>query len=92
MFVTAAITGSPRPGLLALPESALTREGDIWIIDGQDRLRRLPARPAFYDAGRVFLETGTSEKRLRVVAMPAPGFIPGTHVAPKPMPIVMKKS
>ncbi|WDP88848.1 MAG: efflux RND transporter periplasmic adaptor subunit [Desulfobacter sp.] len=86
MFVTAVISGSSPARLLALPESALTREGDIWIIDKEDRLRRRPARPAFYEAGRVFVESQfikTGPSRMRVAALPAPSFIAGTKVSPQ---------
>lgn len=82
MFVTAVIKGSPRANLLALPESCLTRDGEIWFVDAEDRLRRLTAEVAFYEDGNVYVENSTHAASLRVVTTPIPGFIAGTRTAP----------
>jgi len=82
MFVTAVINGAFRHNLLALPESCLTREGDIWFVDKEDRLRRLPAKVAFYEKGKVYIENIGGMASLKVVTAPAAGFIAGTKVFP----------
>ncbi|WP_419659590.1 efflux RND transporter periplasmic adaptor subunit [Desulfosarcina variabilis] len=82
MFVTAVIKGSPRANLLALPESCLTRDGEIWFVDAEDRLRRLTAEVAFYEDGNVYVKNSIHAASLRVVTTPIPGFIAGTRTAP----------
>jgi RND family efflux transporter MFP subunit len=82
MFVTAVIKGSPWANLLALPESCLTRDGEIWFVDAEDRLRRLTAEVAFYEDGNVYVENSAHAAALSVVIAPVPGFVAGTRIAP----------
>lgn len=82
MFVTVVINGNPRANLLALPESCLTRDGEVWFVDKEDRLRNLAAKVAFYENGKVYIENSTNTASLRVVTSPTPDFIAGTKTAP----------
>ena len=46
-FVRAEITGHRVAGLLCLPETALTKQGVVWFVDGTDRLEPVHAKPVF---------------------------------------------
>ena len=83
MFVTVYLEGEPQANLLELPESALTRDGYVWYVDGENRLVSMTARVAFYRNGRVFVENTSGENSLRVVTMPVQSFTAGVTVAPK---------
>ena len=39
MFMRVELVGRAIAGLLRLPESALTKAGKVWFVDGENRLR-----------------------------------------------------
>lgn len=82
MFVSALIRGQKRENLLALPESALTRDGYVWYADKEDRLRSMRADVAFYNTGRVFIENSANLNPMSVVVTPLQTYISGIKVIP----------
>ncbi len=82
MFVIADLQGSENEPLLALPESALTRDGLVWLVDQENMLRSLAVQPVFYEKGQVFIKAQKNQGPLQVVVTPTPSFIAGTQVIP----------
>lgn len=67
--------------LLALPESALTRDGYIWSVDPQQRLQRHRANLLFRRNNQVFLEKPVAlPTNIQVAILPMESFLPGKSV------------
>lgn len=82
-FVRADITGRSIPGLLCLPESALTRQGFVWFVDKDNRLRPWRLEPVFYGEGRVYVQAPDKlPPPLRVAVAPNASFTSGLAVQP----------
>ncbi len=80
-FVQADISGRNITGLLAIPESALTRKGTVWFVDANQRLRFFKALPVFYKAGMVFIRpTDKTPVPIRICVSPNSGFLAGQKV------------
>jgi len=82
MFVAALIHGKKIDNLMALPESALTRDGYVWYTDMDDKLRSIRARVAFYANGKVFIKNSENHDHMRIVITPVQTYISGTKVNP----------
>ncbi|WP_136660453.1 efflux RND transporter periplasmic adaptor subunit [Nitratireductor sp. XY-223] len=79
-FVQVVLPGITVPASLNIPASALTKEGDVWFIDGQDRLQRMKPRVLFRRGDRIVVETGEEEQTWRVATTPLVSFLPGQQV------------
>lgn len=66
---------------LSVPESAVTRDGFVWHVDGADRLQRLPADLLWQGPGRMVLRA-PEDGPFRIALTPLVGFMPGMQVAP----------
>ncbi|MDX9965048.1 efflux RND transporter periplasmic adaptor subunit [Desulfobacter postgatei] len=84
-FVRAEITGRKVADLLCLPETALTKQGVVWFVDGANRLEPVQAKPIFYGNGVVYIHTGekNSQKSLRIAVLPNASFAAGLLVQPR---------
>ena len=84
-FVRAEITGHKVADLLCLPETALTKQGVVWFVDGANRLEPVHAKPVFYGNGVVYIHAGenNSQKSVRVAVSPNASFAAGLLVQPK---------
>ncbi len=82
MFVSVSIQGKKCENLMAVPESALTRDGFIWYADDRDMLRSARSTIAFYEDGNVFIENPLNSGNMKVVVMPVRGCIAGTKIQP----------
>ncbi len=82
MFVTVLIEGKKCENLMAVPESALTRDGLIWYTDSQDMLRSIKSNVAFYNGGNVFIENPGNLAHMKVVITPVQKYITGTKIHP----------
>lgn len=80
--VVDAVFEGPRTGPLhRAPESALTRDGLIWTVDADERLRSLPATLAFSRNGEAYLViAGAGEQPLRIARSPVTSFVDGALV------------
>ena len=83
-FVRAEISGREIPNLLCIPETALTKQGLVWFVDPDNRLRCIQARPLFYDEGRVYIQNPQDTGDELVIAVaPNASFTSGLLVQPK---------
>ncbi len=82
MFVTVLIDGKKCENLIAVPESALTRDGLIWHVDNQDMLRSIKTKVAFYEGGNVFIKNIDNFENMAVVLTPVQKYISGTKIHP----------
>ena len=83
MFVRAEVSGREIPGLIRLPDAALTKSGRVWLVDAENCLKSHRVEPVFRGDGTVFIEalSGTSEP-LRVAVSPNDSFTDGMRVRP----------
>lgn len=88
-FVQVNLAGRVIPNSLAIPESALTRNGTIWYLDDEDRLRQFAARVLFYQNDQIVIETPSHElldkhypSHWRIATTPLASFLTGHRVEP----------
>jgi RND family efflux transporter MFP subunit len=80
-FVRAEITGRAIPGLVCIPETALTKKGQVWLVDDDDRLQSLSAQPVFYGEGVVYIRHPEPDRQpLRVAVSPNTSYTNGLLV------------
>ncbi|CAM2069180.1 Efflux RND transporter periplasmic adaptor subunit [Sulfidibacter corallicola] len=83
-FVRAEITGKSLENVLLVPEGALTKQGLIWYVDGQDRLRAWLAKALFWGEGSVYVAPPQEAANgLRIAIAPHAGFTRGLAVQPR---------
>ncbi len=69
--------------LFAVPESAMTRSGHVWMIDASDKLKSIKADVAFHKNRRIYIKKNSENiSEARVVLQPAQSFISGETVSP----------
>ncbi len=81
-FLKVELSGPPRPSLLKLPESALTRQGLIWTINKDSQLRSFKATPLFYNDDHVFIPAPDTEN-ISVAVSPNAAFVTGAKAIPQ---------
>lgn len=54
-FVRVALPGKTHTNLLRVPQSALTRDGYLWLIDKDNRLQRYPTESLFSEADFLYV-------------------------------------
>ena len=83
-FVRAEIVGQKVTGLLRLPETALTKQGVVWFVDDQNRLKPVHAQPVFYGNGVVYINMpeNSGQATLQVAVSPNASFAAGLLVQP----------
>ena len=79
-FVTIVLPGTTVTAALDLPASALTQEGYVWHLDGEDRLRRTEPVVLFRRNDRVIVRAPEDRDRWRIVITPLVSFLPGQKV------------
>ena len=83
-FVTTRLQGANVQDSLQVPESALTRDGYIWYLDQDDRLRRFRAEVVLRNEADVIVRSPDHDATAwRIVKTPLASFLPGTEVAPQ---------
>ncbi len=82
-FVRISLTGRSLANTLSLPESALTQEGHIWLVDEDDLLERITANILFRSDGQLVIRAPEGSGPWRVAATPLASFLPGQRVAPQ---------
>lgn len=90
-FVRVRFTGRTIANTLTVPESALTRAGYVWLVNGSDQLIRVRPEVHFRVGGQLVIATPEgspenpiqSSRRWRVAAAPLASFLPGQRVAPQ---------
>jgi len=86
-FMQVKIAGKEFTNYLILPESALTREGTVWLIDKQDRLRSYQPKDIHYQDKHVLVPVPDKpeypgQKNWRVATIPLASFLTGKQVKP----------
>ena len=93
-YVSVVLPGREEKQALALPTSALTRDGFVWYLDGEDRLRRFSARILFFQNDEVVIAEpeeaqvdhtrsgDQSENEWRIAITPLASFLAGGLVEP----------
>jgi RND family efflux transporter MFP subunit len=86
-FVQVRVPGKKLKNYLSLPESALTRDGTVWLIDQQDRLRSYQPDSIFYQNKRVLVpepdKNDSQDQTIwQVVTTPLGSFLAGKKVQP----------
>ena len=79
-FVSAEIKGSWVSNLFAIPASALTADGYIWLVRNKE-LRRYRVKPKFSHSGKFFIRRGKLPKRILLVRKPMSSYLPGMKVS-----------
>jgi multidrug efflux system membrane fusion protein len=78
-FVEVDIAGLPLEGVFAIPRIALVDDANIWVVDGEDRLRRKPVDIVWRDKAFIVVKEGVDDGD-RVVTTPIPTAVEGTLV------------
>lgn len=82
-FVEAEITGRKISDLWSIPEPALTKQGLVWFVDSENRLRPKRLESVFYGEGIVCMRGPFDmEKPLRVAVSPNSSFVSGLKIKP----------
>lgn len=92
-FVRVQLPGRRFDTLLRVPQSAHTRDGFVWYLDRDDRLRRYRVQPLFADQEALYLPPPATDRDgkphgaaqvWRIVLTPLASFVPGTQVTAEP--------
>ena len=81
-FVQARLRGRRVDKLLELPEGVLTRKGQIWYVDEDNRLNRFEATPLFTREGRVYIAEPEPRSSWPIVRYPLESYLVGQIVLP----------
>ncbi|WP_281556373.1 efflux RND transporter periplasmic adaptor subunit [Thalassomonas sp. RHCl1] len=90
-MVEAQLPGKTFEQLLKVPQSAITRDGYLWLVDKSNRLQRIRANQLFTKDGFNFIrkpdsrfaaETLKGQVLYQVAVMPLLSFLPGSHISP----------
>ncbi|MCG8617612.1 MAG: efflux RND transporter periplasmic adaptor subunit [Desulfobacterales bacterium] len=82
-FLTVDISGKPKPNLLRLPVSALTRQGRVWTVTPENTLAAFSASALFYEGDHVFVEAPADRSfPLNIAVAPNAAFVTGMKVRP----------
>lgn len=80
-FVKAVISGVSLENIYAIPESSLTQQGNVWTIDNERTLKKVPADIKFRYKGMLYARLPYSTT-LNVVVKPLGNYLAGTEVTP----------
>lgn len=82
-FVQAEIVGREIADLLAVPEAALTKAGQVWFVDADNRLRPRRLEALFFESGLAYIQAQAEMAApLRVAVYPNSSFTRGLPVQP----------
>ena len=82
-FLTAELAGQPHDALYAVPERLISRRGQIWVLDGEDRVQAVAADPVFVTDGLRYITPPEGTVERLQIAEPRSGFLSGVEVAPR---------
>lgn len=68
---------------LTLPDSTLTRAGNIWLIDDDNHLQRVSPDILFRGEGTITIAAPEGTGQFRVAKTPLASFLPGQRVTPQ---------
>ncbi|MEM7588389.1 MAG: efflux transporter periplasmic adaptor subunit, partial [Acidobacteriota bacterium] len=82
-FVRASLAGRELNGVLDLPVSAITEQQEIWFVDDQGRLARMPVEALMASDGRALVRPPAAldwANGLDVLVHPMASYLPGIAV------------
>lgn len=80
-FVRVVLPGRTIQQAMNLPASALSQEGFVWHVDGDNRLQRFAPRVLFRKQDRVVIEAPAPASGWQIATTPLISFLPGQVVA-----------
>lgn len=80
-FVRVVLPGRTIQEAMNLPASALSQEGFVWHVDGDNRLQRFAPRVLFRKQDRVVIEAPGPASDWQIATTPLISFLPGQVVA-----------
>lgn len=88
--VKVVISLGTQPNIVALPLSAITRDGYVWTLDEQNHLQKEWVQLIEQAPDRVYCRFENESTKVRlVVVYPLQSMLPGKQVSPNPAPIVV---
>lgn len=81
-FVAAHIKGRQLDELWQLPASALSQNGEIWLVDQQETLQPVAASARYQDNDYVYILPPEGSSQARVVVRPLSSYTSGMKVQP----------
>ncbi len=81
-FLRVAFAGRPIAGTLTLPETALTRAGHVWFVDGENLLQRTDPEILFRAGDTITIAAPEGDGPWQVARTPLASFLPGQRVTP----------
>ncbi len=84
-FLTVSLTGKKMENIVTVPESSLTRRGEIWLVAENQTLVSKKVCPLFRKAGVIYIENPATkdEGSHFIAAAPNSSFVNGRKVSPK---------
>ncbi len=82
-FVRVALPGITVDSALDIPESALTRSGEVWYVDDQNQLQKLLPEIMFRHQQRLVIRAPMGAQHWRIATTPLAAFLPGQQVNPQ---------
>ncbi len=90
--VKVIISLGTQPNIVALPLSAITRDGYVWTLDEQNRLQKEWVQLIEQAPDRVYGRFENESAKVRqVVVYPLQSMLPGKQVTPNPAPMLVTK-
>lgn len=82
-FVHVELPGRAVENSLLIPESTFTREGFVWHVDADNRLRYFESEVLFYQGDQLIVKApaDSAVKNLRVITAPLASFVAGKEVS-----------
>ncbi|MEP0073009.1 MAG: efflux RND transporter periplasmic adaptor subunit [Marinomonas sp.] len=84
-FVRASIDGKQRENIWQLPASALSQQGEIWVVDAQGLLSKYSATVLFERDDFIYVNPVIEEETVQVVVRPLSNFQAGLKVSSQVM-------
>lgn len=81
-LVKVVFEGRSFASALEIPESSLTREGDVWYVDEADRLQRFQPDILWQTSGELIIAAPEESASFRIAMTPLGGFLTGAEVSP----------
>ncbi len=85
-FVKASIDGKQSDNIWQLPASALSQQGEIWIVDAQGLLNKYAATVLFERDDFIYVNPVVDGETVQVIMRPLSNFQVGMRVSPQVMP------
>ncbi|MEO9276101.1 efflux RND transporter periplasmic adaptor subunit [Marinomonas sp. 5E14-1] len=82
-FVKANIDGKERENIWQLPASALSQQGEVWVVDAQGLLNKYAATALFERDDYIYINPVVDGETVQVIVRPLSNFQVGMKVSPQ---------